>query len=266
MKCVSCEVEINPQWTHAIDINVCPFCGSDILPNELKILLKTLRETMTALLPYASQLDDWMLSNYQYIKTSSPDLIKFIPKELMKPSSAAPAPVNENSKFITKVKTEKGTEEVMVQKMKNDEETSEFFKRAEVVKGNSKSFPSTGHNPSAAEKTQHLKELAAQIKKAGTTFITNEGGEAIITPEALQDADPEALEDYNSIINGDATRAEPFKDADGEELPEIIQQMAKNAGGNTKDLMYQKRMMDKVTQAQENIRTGNVGKGGFSRS
>src|ERR1035441_8284862 len=83
MRCVSCETEINPQWSHAIDSNVCPFCGKPVMDIHLKNLFSTLRDTMEKLKAYQGQLDDWMLSNHNYIKTSSEKIVDYIPQELL---------------------------------------------------------------------------------------------------------------------------------------------------------------------------------------
>jgi len=36
MRCVSCETEIDPKWAHAINNNICPYCGKIILEEHLK--------------------------------------------------------------------------------------------------------------------------------------------------------------------------------------------------------------------------------------
>jgi hypothetical protein len=46
MKCVTCQTEINPKWKHAIDINVCPFCGKNIMEEHLKNCLVSLAAAM----------------------------------------------------------------------------------------------------------------------------------------------------------------------------------------------------------------------------
>ena len=42
MKCTSCEREIDPKWRHAIDTNLCPFCGLFIMEERLKDLFFSL--------------------------------------------------------------------------------------------------------------------------------------------------------------------------------------------------------------------------------
>src|SRR5579885_95705 len=106
MKCITCEVEINPKWKHAIDINVCPFCGQHIMEEHLKNLLTSLGETMEKLQAYPQQLDDWLLSNYNYIKTDSPNLKMYLPKETVKElrKELDEAEFQEKKRSVVKVK------------------------------------------------------------------------------------------------------------------------------------------------------------------
>src|ERR1700677_4568820 len=83
MECISCKLEINPQWAHAIDMNICPYCGKPIMDEHLKNLFATLRATMEHLQTYPDQLNDWMLSNHNYIKTDSDKLITYVSKDII---------------------------------------------------------------------------------------------------------------------------------------------------------------------------------------
>src|SRR6185436_12414878 len=163
MKCMSCEMEINPKWTHAIDINVCPFCGQGIMEEHLKNLFSSLRQTMESLSGYPDQLNDWMLSNHNYIKTDSPNIHLYMPKgfaedirkhindQIMeeKANTLKSKPPTESQKSIIKMDNGHGQEqEVLVEKVQSEEKTNEFFKRAEAVKPNIDGFKST------SEKTQ----------------------------------------------------------------------------------------------------------------
>ena len=192
MKCASCEIEINPQWRHAIDANVCPFCGSAILEEHLKNLLSTISDVMEDLLAYQDQLNDWMLSNHSYIKTNSPDLIYHIPQEMLQVSQKdvdfQKRKEAQDKKFTVKVQTEMGEEEVVVEKVQSEDKTNDFFKRAEAVKPNIEGYKNT------MEKTEHLKRVVQQIKKGGSVSLVNEGGSGImIDPSMMDNADEEAI-------------------------------------------------------------------------
>lgn len=285
MKCISCEIEINPQWAHAIDINVCPFCGKHIMEEHLKNLFSTLRETMVKLSDYPSQLDDWMLSNYQYIKTDSPNIGKFMPAEMVKDllkidNEKEFQKKKDAQQFKVKVPTEDGgEEEVLAEKIQSDEETNDFHKRANNIKTNSRQQQGPNVFQSPAEKTKHLKELAQQIKKVGSQGITAGGGSMLLPAEMLDNADPEAVMEFEQMISGGGPIASSV-DGDYDDMPggdDILAAnmaiAARRSGGgsggdaNPKDLAALQRLQSKVSSARRNMMTGeSMGKGGFSRS
>lgn len=285
MKCISCEIEINPQWTHAIDINVCPFCGKYIMEEHLKNLFTTLRETMESLKAYPNQVDDWLLSNHNYVKTDSPKIGDYMPKEMLKElrkveddKEFLKRKETQSQKFTVKVQTETGEEEVQAEKIQSEEATNDFFKRAEVIKTGPTSQqlgPNAFQSP--AEKTKHLAKLAQQIKKAGSTGL-GEGGSSMMLPaEMLENADPEAVADYQSMISGNEI-ASSLSDGGDDDLPggdyilqaNIAAAQGKVAGGggnaNAKDLAHLQRLQAKVSQARRDVVNGTGAKGSFSRS
>jgi len=135
MKCISCQSEINPKWKHAIDQNICPYCGQPIMDEELKNLLSVLNDTMVKMQGYADQLNDWMLINFNFIKTDSDKLVDYVPKEYFKDLKKVEDDKDfqerkENKKFTVKVRTEHGEQEVEAEKIQSEDKTNEFFKRA----------------------------------------------------------------------------------------------------------------------------------------
>jgi len=290
MKCISCEVEINPQWGHAIDINVCPFCGKHIMEEHLKNLFSTLRETMVQLGTYQNQLNDWMLSNHNYVKTDSPDIGKYMPADMIKELKKVDDEKDflarkESKKFIVNIKNEAGeNEEVLAEKIQSEERTESFFKRAEVIKTNQNPGTQTkqqqGPNSyqSLSEKTQHLKEVAKQIKKAGSQGLTASGGSMMLPAEMLEQADPEAVAEFQQMILGGEVASSIDGDGGDDDLPggdyilaaNIAASQGKSGGGaggggaNAKDMAHLQRMQAKVTQARNNVSSG--AKGSFSRS
>ncbi len=288
MKCISCEVEINPQWTHAIDNNICPFCGKHIMEEHLKNLFASLRETMEALQKYPEQLNDWLLSNHSYIKTDSPDIGKFMPAEMLKELKKVEDDKDfqkrkENQKFTVKVKTEHGEEEVVAEKIQSEEKTNDFFKRAEVIRTPAnQSAPQGGGAGGAAptfqsptEKTQYLKNMANQIKKVGSQGLTPSGGSMMLPAEMLENADPDAVAEFQHAISGGEISSSIDNDLD-DDLPggDFILQAnmaaaaAKGGGSssgdyNAKDAAHLQRLQNKVNQSRKNMNTG--AKGSFSR-
>jgi hypothetical protein len=271
MKCMSCEMEINPKWTHAIDINVCPFCGQGIMEEHLKNLFSSLRQTMEQLKEYPDQLNDWMFSNHNYIKTDSPNLINFVPKEYVQEikkqrdeeveEQRAPSQMEPSKKSIIKIDNGNGEEqEVLVEKVQSEEKTNEFFKRAEAVKPNIDGFKST------SEKTQHLKAMAQQIKREGATVINKAGLAAHLPPEMIDSADPEAVAEFESIISGGEVQSSlPDNSGDDDKIPSIVLNMASRAKNKAdQDPAAEIERMQAKRDASRRNSLG--GKGSFSRS
>lgn len=282
MKCISCEMEINPKWKHAIDINICPFCGQGIMEENLKNLFSSLYDTMDQLSAYPDQLNDWMLSNYNFIKTDSESLPSYIPQDFMKKieedaleklnnletskkaiESAEDFEKRKNKKFKVKVSTETGEEEITAERIQSEEKTNEFYKRAEAIKPNIEGFKSV------SEKTQHLKAMAQQIRREGATVINQSGAGGVISPEMMEMADPEAVAEMQAMISGGEiiNSALPDSDIDGDEIPSVVLAMANRAQGNSKntqaDLVKLQQLQNKVSGSRQKFLSGG---GGFSRA
>ena len=287
MKCVSCETEINPKWSHAININVCPFCGKHIMEEHLKNCITSLAAAMDEMLKYPEQLDDWLLSNHNYIKTDSPSLKSFVPKEAIKEMRKEIEEEEFQEKKMTtmKIKNARGEEEeiwVEVQKVQSDDRTKEFFDRADGVinKGGNKN-PSKGSGlqqpnipKSIAEKTKHYKEVVQKIKTESTqAMIGEDGAEYTMNPGMLDRANPSIVAELESAISTDDIIASGLPTAatgEDDEIPSVVMSMASRAaakqGGNTtneKDLRTLQEMQYKAATASKRLASG---KGGFSRS
>ena len=276
MKCVSCETEINPKWKHAIDINVCPFCGKHIMEEHLKNCIAALSTAMDAMLKYPEQLDDWMLSNHNYIKTDSPGLKAFLPKEAIKEmrKELDEEEFQEKKKSIVKIKTLDGDgqvveQDVVVEKMATDDRTQTFHDRANNMLKQEKAVD--GEPKSVANKTRDLKAMAEKIKREAAINAKAEGGMAsMISKEMMAEADPEDVAAFQSMIgSGDVVSSSLPATADGDddEIPSVVLQMASmkkgggtDGGANEKDLRALANMQAKVQNSAKRL-----GKGSFSR-
>lgn len=261
MKCISCEVEINPKWKHAIDINVCPFCGKEIMDSQLKDLLSSLSDIMGKMQQYSESLNDWMLSNYSFIKTDSPKLIDYLPKELAQHSK--PIVETDSKKYLVKVKTEAGEESIEAEKIQSEERTNEFFKRAEAIKPNLDGFSNL------AEKTQHLKKMALQIKRAGHTVPDD--SEYIDSSDSIEGIDSEIVSEMSDLFSDGHVKSSLDNSLDTEDIPSVVLNMAnksKNPNSrNATDLIKLQKMQERVLESRRNFESGaNRGKGSFSRS
>lgn|SRR5574337_136764 len=277
MKCISCETEINPKWRHAIDINVCPFCGKHIMEEHLKNSLATLATAMEAMSKYPEQLEDWLLSNYNYIKTDSPDLINYFPKEALKEirKTLDDVEFQEKKKSVVKIKTldEDGKvveQDVVVEKMATDDRTQMFHDRANNMLRQEKAVD--GEPKSVAEKTKDLRAMAEKIKQEVSINEKAEGGMAsMISKEMMAEADPTAVREFQSMINsGDIVSSGISSDPDGDEdeIPPVVLAMAnmkKGPGGNDTNAKDLKALANMQAKAQGAARRLGSGKGSFSR-
>jgi len=278
MKCISCETEINPKWKHAIDINVCPFCGKHIMEEHLKNCVAALSDAMDAMAKYPEQLDDWLLSNHNYIKTDSPGLKAYLPKEAIKEMRKAldDEEFQEKKKSIVKIKTrdEDGNvteQDVEVEKMATDDRTQTFHDRANNMLKAEKAVD--GEPKSVATKTKDLRAVAEKVKReVAAAMSSKEGGMAsMISKESLAEADPEAVAEFQAVISsGDivASSLPPTSDGDDDEIPSVVLAMASmkkggaDGGANEKDLRALANMQAKVQGGAKRL---NSGKGSFSR-
>jgi len=161
MKCLSCEAEIIPKWKHAIDQNVCPFCGDTIMQVDCKQLLTTLTSTIEVLSKeYPDYLEDWLSSNFNFVPASKLQELESKLKQTgrVEPRSGPPALPDEN-----------------VTSVQDQSVTNEFFIKAGVK--------------NVVEKNKDLKALVSEIKK---------GNGPMLDANAVPDEEYE--EDYSRSI------------------------------------------------------------------
>lgn len=271
MQCNSCNTNIDPKWKHAIDKNICPFCGQSILEEHLKQLISTLSTTMEQLQQYPSQLNDWMLANYSYIKTDDPNLITYLPEELL-PSLQTNKPKKvSQEKEIRQIKMPDGsTQSIEVEKLVDDETTKSFMDRAKdniklVDKDHNKSFKNV------QERAAYLKEMAQSIKKGETqtSYIKETDLNEMINENANQQQLDEAI-DYqqmineSSSINSSINSQDMSQGLDDEKIPNFVLNLANKAKNNqskkTNDLETLENLVSK-----SNSSVLSSGKGSFSR-
>ena len=287
MKCVSCETEINPKWKHAIDINVCPFCGQHIMEEHLKNCVADLAKAMDAMQKYPEQLDDWMLSNHNYLKTDSPDLKNYLPKEMIKElrKEIDEAEFQEKKSSMVTIKLPGGgTEEVLVEKTQSAAKTNAFFDRAEVLKGSGKTSGKAAKvagepeaPKSVAEKTQHLRNVVQKIKSEGvqgglTEAEIDMASELGVSAETLENADPVSAAEIHALVSGStmiASGLPPVSDGLDEEsamadrvLQNNLRMASKKdmASSQERDMKTLMEMQNRVSNTQKKLGTGGFGR------
>lgn len=285
MKCTSCQADIDPKWAHAIANNVCPSCGQTIMVEHLKNLIASLSKTMQEMQQYPTELNDWLLSNYQYIKTDDPSLINYVPPDQLK-TSAQPRkdgkPLGKTTQVI-KIKnpdTGKIEEQIIeVEALQSESRTNEFFERAQAFTPPPKEKGAPEEEPkSVAEHTQHLKEVATKAKreirgKSSPKGIISQADLASMIQAEAQgnsglDIDvaqlEEAITGEPAVQHSEEDPSDPFSGDDP--IPSFVLNMAAQAGSSKQNKAQQEArdlhdMQTKVANASKRLGTGS-----FSRS
>ena len=217
-----------------------------------------------------------IFSNHNYIKTDSPNLKSFLPKEAIKELVKEVNVISpqENKQTTIQIKLPGGgTQEVLVEKTQSEETTNGFFDRAEAIKGSGKTSGKAARASdepeppkSVIEKTKNLKSRVQQIQREAASGITSKDSMAAM----MEQADPDAVAEFQSVINGggivSSGLSETSDGGDDEIAPAALAmaRMAKSGGNNSnaKDLQYLEEQKNKVVNAQKKF---NSGSGGFSR-
>jgi len=233
MKCTNCTAEINPKWTHAVNMNLCPFCGKEIMSSEIKDLLSALTSTIESLSSYPEYLDDW-LGTHGYVK-------RVLVKQTVNHGVAKSISHND-----PEIEGEFASKTVSVH---DQEKTNKFFKNARVG--------------DVVNKTQHLKSLVSKIKSSAPETDTVD----------MENLNPEEIEEYQLAMSDytDNTITSALKQDDYEdEIPPAALALSQLAGksdmSNAKDLMRLQQLQNKTADARDRMLSGSSGKGGFSRS
>lgn len=242
MQCMSCESEINPKWKHAVTNNSCPFCGNNILPEELKELFSLLENTINELKEkYLSQLDDWMLSNYNYINTNSDKLINYVPKhKLINNSKLISSSVKESlDDESDKEEITDDMDEGQITGVQDSHVTEQFFKAAGVSR--------------AVERSQELKKMAEQIKAQNPSM-----------KKKISSYEEDDLDEINSSLESS------YDDGEEEIHPAAFalsqSRLSKSSADySAKDMMKLQELHNKNKQARSVITNGS-GKSSFTRT
>jgi hypothetical protein len=241
MECLSCKVEIDPKWKHALENNVCPFCGDNVMPEDLKNYIISLRSTLDIFKEkYSNQLDDLLFSNYKYVRTDSPRMKQFIPEPKVIYNSI-PDQTREDDSDSDESAEEKDSSVVAVQ---DPEVTSKFFKNAGASRH--------------AARTEELKNLVSQIK------TNNPKLSALVKQGSAEDMSDEEFMESEGANSSIST---PYDD---EDIPPAVLAFAgqsgkNNPGYNPKDMLRLQQLQQRTAQSRKNVVNGTGGKGSFSR-
>ncbi len=73
MLCKNCNEEVSAKFIHSILQNICPACGEQIIDPKLKDILNNLKIAMDEAKEFPEQVEDWLLSNYNFKKYNPDD-------------------------------------------------------------------------------------------------------------------------------------------------------------------------------------------------
>lgn len=249
MQCMSCNEEVSEKFLHALTANSCPFCGSGIMPEELRTLLNNLAVVMCDLetKAFLPQAEAWLKQNFDLLPAHSEEYQGLLAELEKKDVELAVSEdkLNIATKELTTVKQkldnleknplrsakltlnqEPAVEGTVVQ-VGDQITTNAFMKRADASK--------------LVAKSNELKKVADKIKVAG-------GLSSLTVP--MTDVVEEFDEAYEE-----------------EELESIAAMMAaggvgtgnQSGGYNAKDVQLLKNLQAKQRQASRGLSSGGVG-------
>lgn len=239
MKCNSCGSEIDPKWKHAIENNLCPFCGKLILEERLKDLLSNAREILDELNEnYKEEFIEWTKKNYNLV-------------------------YYEDVKQVQKAEKIKTIEANMKGPSIND-----FLKRAEVkqTEKSEDDMPRGGSSGGmgAVTRQDKLKSLAKKVASASSEENIDVS-QIISSEEELIPAGYSDLEKAKELISQTYGVS---SDPDAEIIPDVVMNMAKFKNSpdyNSKDVFKLQQSYSKAQASKESI-GGAPKKGSFSRA
>lgn len=259
MKCKSCQGDVPPKFAHAIAVNMCPLCGSEIMEPELQETLVNLKTAMEATSQYSEEIFDWLNSNYNLIQQSVMDQkikeleisFKDEASNMMATMKAQSIPKTGRSLDISEeLMADKDGNQISGEAIQDPSITNKFMINAGVNK--------------MVERNDHYKKIVSEIKKNGAPALMDESGRAgVVTPDMLQSLDSEDAEEFQNILDkeyGVASGLDNDYD-DGDEIPSVVMNMANQvksskAGYSAKDMAALERLQSNAKKASRAMGSG----------
>jgi hypothetical protein len=178
MRCMSCGANIPPEWVNAIQSNICPGCGNEIMNSATQELLNDITEALERMPNDPQGIAGWFLSNYRFQKMGSGEPVE----KFHRKGGGAPGSIDESQ-------------------LKTDPTYNEFIKRnnagALVARGEELAKVKHGGGP--------LGDLASMITSGG---IDPYGDDTTSNqPEQEEGADVEDLKAHAAM---QAAGLDPF--------------------------------------------------------
>ncbi len=246
IKCTSCKAEIDPKWKHAIDVNLCPFCGKLIMLEEVKTLLASLNSCVEGLLSYPEYLEDWLSARFNFVKAEKvkelEDKLLFLNKKM----STDLIVKNDKVESVELPPTE--NVESSITSVQDQAITNQFFRKAEVDK--------------VVSKNKHLKDLVSQIKKNGSEMlIANEDSDDEFSVQQGPSPDSWENTEVSSALSAqDDDEIHPSALA----LAAAVKSKGNGSNYNPNDIAKLQELQGKTSSSRNRMLQGG-GKGSFSR-
>lgn len=90
MKCKSCREDVPSKFAHAISVNICPLCGSEIMDAQLQNIIGELKSSFDKGAEYMEDIENWIFSNYSFKKIKDTEIV--VEKEKFEKLSVPRAP------------------------------------------------------------------------------------------------------------------------------------------------------------------------------
>lgn len=242
MKCKSCSEEISQKFAHSISINVCPYCGSDIMDEALQIVLSELMEVMKATEQYKEEMFEWLNINYNLIDGNSEEYKALTEKKIQ------PKQQIKIRKDPSEVQLDEKGNQLTGESIQDPETTNVFMNRAGIK-----------------QNQDHYKEIVSRIKKASGN---NGPAESLSIADVAQASaeDIEAMENMIMQEQGPVVHSaiSNYVDDGDEGLDPIAETLARmgssnKAPVNPNDLKTLQRMQQGRSASRELGSGGSVG-------
>lgn len=265
MRCISCQEDVPTKFSHAISVNICPFCGSPIMDAALQIALKELKSAMLNTESYAVEIFDWLKSNYNLFTADDiSDKVKIaedkakanFDKLLEEQIATAKTNQKQQPQFKgpkVELKFDDDGNQINGNPIQPQENTDQFLKRAQiskVVKNNQ-------------NKQSHFQDMIKKIKSNGGV---DESHSLTLSAADLADiGDVDEMQQSSTGIKAELDAAfgnvqsNTTDSVDYEDdIPDVVAQMAGlSSGGNTNnDIAKLKAMQNKSARATRAMAQG----------
>lgn len=263
MKCKSCSGDVPSKFSHSISTNTCPFCGNQIMDEELRSALSSIEQSMKCMEKYQNEILDWLKSKFSLVRED--EIRSKITQELALSRVA--------SNTLAQNPYEGG---VISDGFHSDNDAVKFDENGNQISGKPLQDPEVTNkflkNAGISNRNNKLKDLVKQIKKDAikTKHMVSPDDMENISISDVGNMDPEDIEQLESVISGGyGTASSAISGSEDsyyeDDIPAQVLHMANSRATNSKDyshkdVMQLQRINGKSAQLKSEIsKSGGVG-------